>query len=84
MTVTLSPFYNSRSIPVYSFNEERRVIFITLALPYLQEKQRAKVKEKLDKCVKDKLLEFCDVLDIPVVKTAARKVDSLVLCIGVC
>eukprot|EP00268_Persea_americana_P017905 TRINITY_DN1874_c0_g1_i2.p1 TRINITY_DN1874_c0_g1~~TRINITY_DN1874_c0_g1_i2.p1 ORF type:complete len:767 (-),score=281.32 TRINITY_DN1874_c0_g1_i2:358-2658(-) len=43
-----------------------------------EEKQRAKVKEKLDKCVKDKLLEFCDVLDIPVVKTAARKEDLVV------
>lgn len=42
---------------------------------FLQDKQRAKIKEKLDKCVKDKLLGFCDVLDIPVAKTSAKKVD---------
>lgn len=33
-----------------------------------------KVKEKLDKFVKEKLLEFCDVLDIPVSKANTRKV----------
>lgn len=48
--------------------------FVTWSV-FIQDKQRAKVKEKLDKCVKDKLLDFCDVLDIPVVKTAAKKVD---------
>ncbi|XP_077217449.1 DEK domain-containing chromatin-associated protein 3-like [Tasmannia lanceolata] len=39
------------------------------------EKEKMKMKEKLDKCVKEKLLEFCDLLDIPVVKTTARKED---------
>ncbi|KAK2984702.1 hypothetical protein RJ640_014039 [Escallonia rubra] len=29
-----------------------------------EEKQRAKVKEKLDKCIKEKLLDFCDLLNI--------------------
>lgn len=48
--------------------------FVTWSV-FIQDKQRAKVKEKLDKCVKDKLLDFCDVLDVPVVKTAAKKVD---------
>ncbi|KAK1306070.1 hypothetical protein QJS10_CPA10g01800 [Acorus calamus] len=43
-----------------------------------EEKQRSKVKEKLDKLFKDKLLEFCDVLDIPVSKTNARKEDLVV------
>ncbi|XP_073018161.1 DEK domain-containing chromatin-associated protein 1-like isoform X1 [Primulina eburnea] len=38
-----------------------------------QEKQRAKVKEKLDKCVKEKLLDFCDVLNIPVNKATVKK-----------
>lgn len=38
-----------------------------------QEKQRAKVKEKLDKCVKDKLIDFCDVLNIPINKAAVKK-----------
>lgn len=39
-----------------------------------EEKQRSKVKEKFDKCNKEKLLEFCDVLDIPTSKTTRRKV----------
>ncbi|XP_055830665.1 DEK domain-containing chromatin-associated protein 1-like isoform X3 [Solanum dulcamara] len=38
-----------------------------------QEKQRAKIKEKLDKCVKEKLLFFCDILNIPVSRSAAKK-----------
>ena len=33
-----------------------------------------KVKEKLDKCNKEKLLEFCDVLDITINKATSRKV----------
>lgn len=33
-----------------------------------------KVKEKLDKCNKEKLLEFCDVLDVHVNKASTRKV----------
>ncbi|CAO2835746.1 unnamed protein product [Amaranthus hypochondriacus] len=40
-----------------------------------EEKQRMKVKEKFDKCVKEKLLEFCDVLDIPITKTTTKKED---------
>ncbi|KAM7483475.1 hypothetical protein LguiB_008058 [Lonicera macranthoides] len=40
-----------------------------------QEKQRAKVKEKLDKCVKEKLLDFCDVLNIPINKATIKKED---------
>ncbi|KAJ8534417.1 hypothetical protein K7X08_016145 [Anisodus acutangulus] len=38
-----------------------------------EEKQKMKVKENLDKCVKEKLLELCDVLDIPVAKATSRK-----------
>uniref|UniRef100_A0A3Q7GYU2 DEK-C domain-containing protein n=2 Tax=Solanum lycopersicum TaxID=4081 RepID=A0A3Q7GYU2_SOLLC len=38
-----------------------------------EEKQRAKIKEKLDKCVKEKLLVFCDILNIPVSKSATKK-----------
>ncbi|KAK4375765.1 hypothetical protein RND71_006442 [Anisodus tanguticus] len=30
-----------------------------------EEKHRAKLKERLDKCVKEKLLFFCDILNIP-------------------
>ncbi|MQM13790.1 hypothetical protein Taro_046713 [Colocasia esculenta] len=40
-----------------------------------EDKQRAKVKEKLDKCVKDKLLDLCDVFDIPVSRATSRKED---------
>ncbi|XP_073525551.1 uncharacterized protein [Phyllobates terribilis] len=40
-----------------------------------EEKQRAKVKEKIDKCVKEKLLDFCDVLNIPVNKSSSKKED---------
>ncbi|KAA8540663.1 hypothetical protein F0562_024418 [Nyssa sinensis] len=38
-----------------------------------QEKKRAKVKEKLDKCVKEKLLDFCDVLNIPINKATLKE-----------
>ncbi|XP_047342104.1 DEK domain-containing chromatin-associated protein 1-like [Impatiens glandulifera] len=38
-----------------------------------EEKQKGKVKERLDKCVKEKLLDFCDVLNIPINKTSAKK-----------
>ncbi|KAH6799215.1 hypothetical protein C2S51_035699 [Perilla frutescens var. frutescens] len=40
-------------------------------------KQRAKVKEKLDKCVKEKMLDFCDVLNIPVNKATVKKEELL-------
>lgn len=36
----------------------------------------SRVKEKLDKYVKEKLIEFCDVLDIPISKASAKKVGS--------
>ncbi|XP_038903138.1 ABC transporter F family member 4 [Benincasa hispida] len=42
-----------------------------------EEKQKNKVKEKFDKCNKEKLLELCDVLDIPVVKATTRKEDII-------
>ncbi|EPS67125.1 hypothetical protein M569_07651, partial [Genlisea aurea] len=38
-----------------------------------QEKHRSKTKEKLEKCIKDKLLDFCDILNIPVNKATTRK-----------
>lgn len=38
-----------------------------------EEKQKAKVKEKLDKCIKEKLVDFCDVLNIPINKAIVRK-----------
>ncbi|KAJ4980899.1 hypothetical protein NE237_031736 [Protea cynaroides] len=43
-----------------------------------EDKQRMKLKEKFDKCFKEKLLEFCDVLDISVVKTTTKKEDIVV------
>ncbi|PNY14766.1 dek domain-containing chromatin associated protein [Trifolium pratense] len=39
----------------------------------LQEKQRAKIKERIDKCVKEKLIVFCDVLNIPINKGSVKK-----------
>ncbi|KAF6136913.1 hypothetical protein GIB67_018952 [Kingdonia uniflora] len=36
-------------------------------------KQRGKLREKLDKCVKDKLLDFYDLLDILVAKSTMKK-----------
>ncbi|XP_061373762.1 DEK domain-containing chromatin-associated protein 1-like [Gastrolobium bilobum] len=38
-----------------------------------EEKQRAKIREKIDKCVKEKLVDFCDVLNIPINKTGMKK-----------
>ncbi|KAG6421307.1 hypothetical protein SASPL_117858 [Salvia splendens] len=38
-----------------------------------EEKQRTKVKEKFEKCVKEKLLAFCDILDIHVTKSTTKK-----------
>ncbi|KAG6756295.1 hypothetical protein POTOM_039721 [Populus tomentosa] len=38
-------------------------------------KEKSKVKEKFDKCNKEKLLEFCDVLDIPITKVTTKKED---------
>ncbi|KAL2455510.1 DEK domain-containing chromatin associated protein [Forsythia ovata] len=43
--------------------------------PDNEEKQMIKVKEKLDKCVKEKLVEFCDVLDLQIPKANTRKED---------
>ncbi|KAF6161642.1 hypothetical protein GIB67_017280 [Kingdonia uniflora] len=40
----------------------------------LAPKQRGKLRETLDKCVKDKLLDFCDLLDILVAKSTMKKV----------
>ncbi|KAF5178254.1 Dek domain-containing chromatin associated protein [Thalictrum thalictroides] len=40
-----------------------------------EDKQKLKIKEKFDKFVKEKLLEFCDVLDIHVAKATTRKED---------
>ncbi|KAL5223178.1 hypothetical protein ABZP36_027891 [Zizania latifolia] len=38
-----------------------------------QEKHRARIKEKLDKNNKEKLLDFCEILDIHVSKTTTKK-----------
>lgn len=55
-----------------------------LTLFYVQEKQKTKIKEKLDKYPKAKLLEFCDLLDIPNAKNTARKVGLYGLLSLVC
>lgn len=51
------------------------VLTFTAEMKIVQEKQMTKFKEKLDKCVKEKLVEFCDVLDIPISKANTRKVS---------
>ncbi|KAL3655039.1 hypothetical protein CASFOL_000825 [Castilleja foliolosa] len=38
-----------------------------------EEKQKLKVKEKIDKCVKEKLLDFCDVLNISLNKSIYKE-----------
>lgn len=43
----------------------------------MQEKQKGKIKEKFDKCVKEKLVDFCDVLNIPINKAVVKKVCSI-------
>lgn len=51
---------------------------VSYTTPLLQEKQKMKVKEKLEKCMKEKLLELCDILDIPVAKATSKKVCSCI------
>lgn len=41
---------------------------------YMQlEKQKLKVKEKLDKFTKEKLFEFCDIMNLQVYKSSLKK-----------
>lgn len=54
-------------------------ILTSFYVEYLQEKQKGKVREKLDKHTKEKLLEFCDLLDIPVSRATTRKVCLILL-----
>ncbi|KAG2410741.1 uncharacterized protein HKW66_Vig0014060 [Vigna angularis] len=39
-----------------------------------EEKLKAKTKEKIEKCAKEKLVDFCNVLNIPINKTTMKKV----------
>ncbi|PKA50136.1 omega-hydroxypalmitate O-feruloyl transferase [Apostasia shenzhenica] len=43
-----------------------------------EEKQRAKIKEKFDKCTKDALLDLCDLFDLTVSRTSTRK-DEIII-----
>ena len=43
----------------------------------IQEKEKAKIKEKLDKCVKESLLQLSDLLDLGIHKTGTKKVRDL-------
>ncbi|CAL9125926.1 unnamed protein product [Musa textilis] len=40
-------------------------------------KQRTRFKEKLDKCKKERLLDFCDLLDIHAVKASSKKEEII-------
>ncbi|GJR10186.1 magnesium-protoporphyrin IX monomethyl ester [oxidative] cyclase, chloroplastic, partial [Tanacetum coccineum] len=42
-----------------------------------QEKQKAKLKEKLDKCTKEKLFDFCDVLNLQIHKSQLKNMDEV-------
>ncbi|KAK8936905.1 hypothetical protein KSP39_PZI012474 [Platanthera zijinensis] len=42
-----------------------------------KEKKRSKIREKLNKCPKDRLLDFCNILDIYALKVATKKEDVL-------
>ncbi|KAL4555219.1 hypothetical protein LXL04_037830 [Taraxacum kok-saghyz] len=53
-------------------------LFLASFTVQLQEKQKLKVKEKLDKYHKEKLLEFCNLFDMPIAKTSAKKEDVVV------
>ncbi|KMZ67006.1 Protein DEK [Zostera marina] len=44
-----------------------------------KEKEKSKLNDKLDRCVKDKLLDFCDVLDISVARATTKKEDLVSL-----
>ncbi|KAL8217483.1 hypothetical protein R6Q57_020856 [Mikania cordata] len=44
-----------------------------------QEKQRLKVKEKLDKCTKEKLFDFCDILNLQIHKSSLKKASNFSL-----
>jgi len=43
-----------------------------------EKKAKEKVKEKLEKCTKEKLWEFCDVLDIHITKATTKKVIMVI------
>ncbi|KAL9662248.1 hypothetical protein QQ045_027080 [Rhodiola kirilowii] len=43
-----------------------------------EEKNKMKVREKFDKLVKEKLIEFCDVLDIPITNKVTTKKEEVV------
>ncbi|KAI7734413.1 hypothetical protein M8C21_004062, partial [Ambrosia artemisiifolia] len=42
-----------------------------------EEKQKTKVHEKLDKFNKEKLFDFCDLLDVQITRTTAKKEDVI-------
>jgi hypothetical protein len=55
------------------------VLLVMFALPVCdvhQEKHRTKIKEKLEKFNKEKLLDFCEILDV-IVKVTTKKVSWL-------
>ncbi|CAH9119537.1 unnamed protein product [Cuscuta epithymum] len=42
------------------------------------EKQKGKVRDRLDKCVKEKLLDFCDILNVTSIKSSSKKEELTV------
>lgn len=57
---------------------EFHVLLVMFVLPIMfQGKHRNRIKEKLDKFNKEKLLDFCEILDIYVPKATTKKVSQL-------
>ncbi|KAK8966961.1 hypothetical protein KSP40_PGU014898 [Platanthera guangdongensis] len=48
-------------------------VFMAVSWQRDEEKDRSKLKEKLNKCNKEKLLEYCDLLDVYTLKVTTKK-----------
>ncbi|CAF2110419.1 unnamed protein product [Brassica napus] len=56
----------------------KRNIGLFSGFVWSEEKQKPRAKEKLKKCIKEKLIDFCDVLDIPINKYNVKKEELVV------
>ncbi|XP_073157489.1 DEK domain-containing chromatin-associated protein 1-like [Henckelia pumila] len=75
MEKEMSDFHAGLAMILYVFTvvtARFQPLFLTIVF-CPEKKQRAKVADRLDKCVKEKLLDFCDVLNIPVFETTVNK-----------
>ncbi|KAF2620514.1 hypothetical protein F2Q68_00041153 [Brassica cretica] len=56
----------------------KRNIGLFSGFVWSEEKQKPRAKDKLKKCIKEKLIDFCDVLDIPINKNNVKKEELAV------